>query len=110
MGFMHQFYATFEGTKNKDLYLAGESYAGKYIPYLADHIYSQNDSSVKLQGILLVDRKLSPLAVSHDRLNRTNADVMGCSQYRRHDCTTTFTHLEVLTKKHSVAWTKQVPD
>lgn len=54
LGFSDNFYAAFEGTKEKSLFLTGESYAGKYIPYIADAMYAKD---YRLQGILLVDRK-----------------------------------------------------
>ncbi|KAI0751798.1 alpha/beta-hydrolase [Daedaleopsis nitida] len=40
VGFLQQFLDVFQELKHKKLYLSGESYAGMYIPYLADYIYN----------------------------------------------------------------------
>lgn len=40
-GFLVEFFKTFPQLKGKKLWLTGESYAGKYIPYIADHIVSK---------------------------------------------------------------------
>ena len=34
--------------KSNDLYLSGESYAGKYVPMLAREVYNEKDASRKL--------------------------------------------------------------
>ncbi|PKI83156.1 hypothetical protein MVES_003090 [Malassezia vespertilionis] len=56
-GFLQQFFATFTELQGKRLWLTGESYAGKYIPYIADEIYrhDQNASGINLQGIAIND-------------------------------------------------------
>lgn len=54
-----KFFERFESLKDNDFYLAGESYAGVYIPLLADQIISQNqqessqDRKINLKGVLL---------------------------------------------------------
>lgn len=60
VGFMQQFLEVFSELKNKNLYLSGESYAGTYIPYIANYIY-ENPSSLDLdlQGIFISDPSLS---------------------------------------------------
>ena len=46
--------------KNKKIYLSGESYAGKYVPYIADAMF--NDGSKEyydLQGTMIYDPSTS---------------------------------------------------
>lgn len=56
-GFLQQFYSTFAELKGKRLWITGESYAGKYIPYIANEIYDhpKNASGINLQGIAIND-------------------------------------------------------
>ncbi|KZP07780.1 alpha/beta-hydrolase [Athelia psychrophila] len=59
-GFFVQFLEVFSELKGKKLYLTGESYAGTYVPYIANYIY-ENPTIVdlKLQGIWISDPSLS---------------------------------------------------
>jgi carboxypeptidase D len=58
VGFMQQFLSVFSELKGKKLYLTGESYAGMYVPYIADYIYSHPTLlDLHLQGIWIADRK-----------------------------------------------------
>lgn len=49
------FFAEFPSLKENDFYIFGESYAGKYIPYLATYIHEQNTNKaptiINLKGI-----------------------------------------------------------
>ena len=58
-GFLISLYRTFPKLHGKRLWLAGESYAGKFIPFIADQIYKESDQNKKaginLQGINLSD-------------------------------------------------------
>lgn len=57
-GFLVQFFEAFPELKGKRLWLTGESYAGKYIPYIAHKIYSEDgakDAGINLQGIAMND-------------------------------------------------------
>lgn len=50
------FYSKFPEYRDRGLWLAGESYAGKYIPDLAQLILQSNDqkkTNIKLKGILI---------------------------------------------------------
>ncbi|KAJ3040219.1 hypothetical protein HDV00_011316 [Rhizophlyctis rosea] len=61
--FFERFYEIFSDTKASDLYLTGESYAGKYIPALADAISSHNDKSanpIPLKGLAIGDGLTDP--------------------------------------------------
>ena len=54
-GFWENFMTTF-GLVGRDVYITGESYAGQYIPYIADHFLSQNDTDYyKVKGIQIND-------------------------------------------------------
>ncbi|KAF8628120.1 hypothetical protein AX15_004076 [Amanita polypyramis BW_CC] len=64
VGFLQQFLNVFSELKGKKFYLTGESYAGTYIPYIADYIYSHpNLLDLKLQGIWMADPLISYLVV-----------------------------------------------
>ena len=58
--FFNQFLQVFPEMGGKNLWLSGESYAGYYVPYLADYIYAyQSRLNLKLQGMYLVNPSLS---------------------------------------------------
>ena len=78
VGFFNQFLDVFAELKGKNLYLTGESYAGKgnstshlgsclyrlfqgyYVPYIANYIYDNNNSlPLNLQGIMIFDPSTS---------------------------------------------------
>lgn len=60
VGFMQQFLEVFSELKKKNLYLTGESYAGTYIPYIANYIYQHPKAlDLKLQGTWIADPSLS---------------------------------------------------
>jgi carboxypeptidase D len=55
LGFFKNFVDTF-GLSNRKVYIAGESYAGKYIPYFADAMLQRNDTKYyDAKGILVYD-------------------------------------------------------
>ncbi|KAI8615003.1 Alpha/Beta hydrolase protein [Chytriomyces sp. MP71] len=51
-GFLSNFYAVFSETSHLDLYITGESFAGIYIPIIANHLLHSN-KSFNLKGIAL---------------------------------------------------------
>ena len=54
-GFYKQFAKTF-GLENRKVYLTGESYAGFYVPYIADAFINQQDSVYyNLAGVAIND-------------------------------------------------------
>ncbi|KAM6489316.1 Alpha/Beta hydrolase fold [Amanita muscaria] len=56
VGFLQQFLNVFSELKGKKFYLTGESYAGMYIPYIADYIYTHPTIlALDLQGIWMAD-------------------------------------------------------
>lgn len=58
-GFLHSLYKDFPKLRGKNLYIAGESYAGKMVPYLAAHIYEHEGANrkagINLAGIGIDD-------------------------------------------------------
>ncbi|OAX41714.1 alpha/beta-hydrolase [Rhizopogon vinicolor AM-OR11-026] len=60
VGFMQQFLEVFAELKGKNLYLTGESYAGTYVPYIANYIYENPTLlDLSLQGTWTSDPSLS---------------------------------------------------
>ncbi|KAG6877822.1 hypothetical protein C0993_003606 [Termitomyces sp. T159_Od127] len=60
VGFLQQFLDVFSELKNKKFYLSGESYAGAYVPYIANFIYEHPTLlDLDLQGIWISDPSLS---------------------------------------------------
>ncbi|KAF8959451.1 alpha/beta-hydrolase [Flammula alnicola] len=60
VGFFNQFLAVFPEMKGKKLYLTGESYAGTYVPYIANYIYEHPGLlDLSLQGIWISDPSIS---------------------------------------------------
>ncbi|KAF9590455.1 hypothetical protein IFM89_035332 [Coptis chinensis] len=54
--FLHMWFAKFPSFINRTFYIAGESYAGKYVPELAEVIYDRNKENslnINLKGFLL---------------------------------------------------------
>ncbi|KAF9783688.1 alpha/beta-hydrolase [Thelephora terrestris] len=55
VGFLQQFLKVFPELKGKKTYITGESYAGMYVPYIADYIYKNAPLDLSLQGIWIAD-------------------------------------------------------
>ena len=63
LGFFKNFLDTF-GLHNKKVYITGESYAGYYVPYIADAMLNTNDTKYyDVEGILIYDPSTSTDAV-----------------------------------------------
>ena len=61
LGFFKNFLATF-ALHDKNIFITGESYAGKYIPYLADAMLRRNDTSYfGVKGIQIIDPRWEPI-------------------------------------------------
>lgn len=57
--FLQQYFHVFPHDRTKAVYIAGESYAGQYIPYIADHLL-QSNLTVNLKGILIGNGWVAP--------------------------------------------------
>lgn len=59
LGFFKNFLDTFD-LYNKRIYITGESYAGYYVPYIADAMFNANDAKYfDVQGTMVYDPSLS---------------------------------------------------
>ncbi|KAF2703275.1 carboxypeptidase cpdS precursor [Pleomassaria siparia CBS 279.74] len=66
IGFFKNFVDTF-GLSNRKVYIAGESYAGKYIPYYADAMLQANDTEhFDIQGVLIYDPSVASDSLLED--------------------------------------------
>ncbi|CAO1619579.1 unnamed protein product [Sympodiomycopsis kandeliae] len=59
-GFLANLYKTFPELSSKNLYLQGESYAGQYIPHIADAIYNSTSSKIPLKGMGIYSGRYLP--------------------------------------------------
>ncbi|TFK75469.1 alpha/beta-hydrolase [Pluteus cervinus] len=59
LGFFEQFLEVFQELKGNNLWLTGESYAGYYVPYIANWIYEHPGLDLKLKGIWIADPSLT---------------------------------------------------
>ena len=63
LGFFKNFVDTF-GLQGKKVFITGESYAGQYIPYIADAMFNANDTThFNLDSIMMYDPSTSSSAV-----------------------------------------------
>ncbi|KAK6533722.1 hypothetical protein TWF694_002653 [Orbilia ellipsospora] len=59
LGFFQNFVNTFK-LQNKRIWITGESYAGMYVPYIADAMYKKKDTkNFNLKGILVYDPSIA---------------------------------------------------
>ncbi|KAH7084911.1 pheromone-processing carboxypeptidase KEX1 [Paraphoma chrysanthemicola] len=65
MTFLEKWFALFPEYEHDDLYIAGESYAGQHIPYIARAILNRNKNQAKrqwnLKGLLIGNGWMSPV-------------------------------------------------
>ncbi|CAF1254165.1 unnamed protein product [Adineta steineri] len=62
LGFLDQYIKIFPELLENDIYLAGQSYAGQYIPYIAKAILEQR-SALKLRGLLIGNGWIDPVTM-----------------------------------------------
>lgn len=60
VNFLANFYRVFPEFGNMDTFIAGESYAGQYIPYIADAIQKTTIVNTPLKGLLIGNGWISP--------------------------------------------------
>lgn len=69
---LKQFLQVFPELRTTPLYLAGESYAGKYVPAMAMEIHKGNqankNSGINLQGLIMGNAFIDPDMISHTAL------------------------------------------
>ena len=62
--FMHKFFEVFPEDKHHEIYFAGESYAGQYIPYIAkavlDYNHGHPDNTFDIRGLLIGNGWIAP--------------------------------------------------
>lgn len=59
--FLEKYFEVFPEDLNNEVYIAGESYAGQYIPFIADKILqSKNDFKNNLKGLLIGNGWIAP--------------------------------------------------
>ncbi|KAI0825257.1 alpha/beta-hydrolase [Trametes gibbosa] len=58
-GFLEQFLEVFGELKGSNFWVSGESYAGFYVPYIANYLYEHPNRDLDLQGIWIADPSLS---------------------------------------------------
>ncbi|KAH7876749.1 alpha/beta-hydrolase [Lentinula edodes] len=85
VGFLGQFLEVFSELKGKDFFLSGESYAGFYVPYIANFIYENPDLlDLNLKGIDIADPSLSYDVVQDEipalRFAQAHADLFPFTQ------------------------------
>jgi carboxypeptidase C (cathepsin A) len=51
--FLNKFFLAHSQYQGRDFYITGQSYAGHYIPLLAEHIIKQSNSMINLKGIAI---------------------------------------------------------
>lgn len=66
LGFFKNFVKTF-GLENRKIYITGESYAGRYVPYIADAMLSKNNTEFyDVKGVLFYDPSIAEDVVLED--------------------------------------------
>ncbi|EIW53480.1 alpha/beta-hydrolase [Trametes versicolor FP-101664 SS1] len=66
LGFLENLVKVFPSLATRPLYLAGESYAGTYIPYIVKHLFARPSNPVTLRKIAIGDGSLGSLATIRD--------------------------------------------
>ncbi|KAG0150571.1 hypothetical protein CROQUDRAFT_72854 [Cronartium quercuum f. sp. fusiforme G11] len=61
LNFLLRFYAVFPEFQHMDLYIGGESFAGQYIPYLADAYLKKASFKAPLRGLIIGNGWIDPI-------------------------------------------------
>lgn len=76
MGFWKNFMTTFD-LQGRDVYIAGESYAGQYIPYIASAMLDTNNTKYfNVKGVHIIDP-----SINHDEVLLEAPSIMAVNQY-----------------------------
>ena len=71
LGFFKSFQDTF-GLANKKIYITGESYAGYYVPYIADAMFKSNDTKhFDVKGVMIYDPSTSSNALQAQGMHKS---------------------------------------
>ncbi|CAF3321743.1 unnamed protein product [Rotaria sp. Silwood2] len=62
VSFLDRYIEVFPELLQNDIYLAGESFAGQYIPYIAKEIFTKR-SNLKLRGLLIGNGRIDPVTI-----------------------------------------------
>jgi len=66
LGFFKNFVDTF-GLNNRKVYITGESYAGRYVPYIADAMLKKKNSEhYNVKGVMIYDPSIAEGAILND--------------------------------------------
>ncbi|CAF4465588.1 unnamed protein product [Rotaria sp. Silwood2] len=65
LSFLDRYIEVFPELLQNDIYLAGESFAGQYIPYIAKEILTKR-SNLKLRGLLMGNAYIDPMTIEYD--------------------------------------------
>ena len=72
LGFFKKFVDTF-GLQGRKVYITGESYAGYYVPYIADAMFNANDTThFNVESIMIYDPSTSTGTVQRESMFITN--------------------------------------
>ncbi|KAJ8723844.1 hypothetical protein PYW07_007824 [Mythimna separata] len=63
--FIQQFLQVFPELRKAPLFIAGESYAGKYIPAFGHHIHHSKDTTINLRGLMIGSGWIDPPTMMH---------------------------------------------
>lgn len=90
LGFWRNFVDTF-GLQHRKVYISGESYAGYYVPYIADAMLNSNDTTYyNVESIMIYDPSTSTEAVQEQseypdflKISTLLQDSSSCGSVRR---------------------------
>ncbi|CAF4061257.1 unnamed protein product [Adineta steineri] len=101
LSFLDQYIKIFPELLENDIYLAGQSYAGQYIPYIAKAILEQR-STLKLRGLLIGNGWIDPVTIYKSYLPFAVANNLVIENSELYD------HINIQVKQCEQALSKQV--
>lgn len=90
-GFLRNFYQEFPKLRGKRLWVGGESFGGKFVPFIADEIYKHEHENKKLgiclQGVNINDPLFAPNPITKElpsvEYGLHHADVLNFTQHQK---------------------------